>query len=88
MPGQNMLELGLLLNQIESMSEIQYGTILGLPADGSNTHIDYVWASNDPNIADKINTQTLILGFSRFTHKEAAQIGDRIALLNQEAENK
>ena len=86
MPGQNMLELGLLLNQSESMSEIQYGTILGLPADGSNTHVDYVWASNDPNIANKINSQTLVLGSSRFIHEEAALIGDRIALLNREAE--
>ncbi|MGI5174620.1 SpoIIE family protein phosphatase [Treponema sp. OMZ 840] len=86
MPGQNMLELGLLLNQSQSMPEIQYVTILGLPADGRNTNIDYVWASNDPDIEAKIDSKTLILGASRFVHEETVSIGDRISRLNEEAE--
>jgi len=67
MPSQNILELELLLNQTTSMSEIEYATIIGLPADGSNTNMDYVWASNDPDILTKIDSENLINGSSRFT---------------------
>ncbi|WP_428769015.1 SpoIIE family protein phosphatase [Treponema sp. HNW] len=86
LPGQNILELGLLLNQIQSMPEIRYATVLGLKADNSNTNLDYVWASNDPDIAQKIDTENLVLGSSRFIHEETAVFAERIPLLNEEAE--
>ena len=86
LPGQNILELGLLLNQTQSMSEIRYATILGLKADSSNTNLDYVWASTDPDITGKIDTENLVLGTSRFIHNEAAVIAERIPVLNSEAE--
>ena len=86
MPGQNILELGLLLNQTQSMPEIRYATILGLAADNRNTNVDYVWASTDPNIAEKIDSDSLVLGSSRFVHEEIAAIVQRTAKLNEEAE--
>lgn len=86
LPGQNILELGLLLNQTQSMPEIRYATILGLKADNSNTNLDYVWASTDPDIAEKIDTENLVLGTSRFIHDETAAIAERIPILNREAE--
>ena len=87
MPGQNVLELGLLLNQIQSMKEIRYATILGLPADGTNTNVNYVWASNDPDIEKKIDSSTLTLGSSRFTDAGVLPILQKIAELNAEAED-
>ncbi len=67
MPSANLLELGLLLNQTEAMEEVQYATILGLPANNSDTNLDHVWVSNDPNITEKIDSENLILGSSRYT---------------------
>jgi hypothetical protein len=53
LPIQDRIELGLLPDQIASMEEAEYVTITG---EGVNDpeHFDYVWASNDANINEKL----------------------------------
>jgi hypothetical protein len=53
LPSENRLELGLLPDQIRSMEEAQYTTITG-PGVQDKGHFDYVWATNDPSIDEKL----------------------------------
>lgn len=87
MPSQNVLELGFLLNQTNAMPEVDYATILGLPANNRNTHLDVVWASNDPNLSDKIDSKQLVLGTSRYTQSELNDLQSVFDELNQTALN-
>jgi len=59
-------DIGLLPAQMASIPEAMYVTITG---HNPETLIfeDQVWATNDPDIQRKIDTQTLHLGFSRLT---------------------
>jgi hypothetical protein len=62
----NILELGFLPQQAENVSEAQYITITGFSSRNSLTS-DYIWASNDPGIREKIDTAELQEGVSRIT---------------------
>ncbi len=85
MPSANILELGLLLNQTEAMDEVMYATILGMPSDGRDTHLDHVWVSNDPDILSKIDTESLILGSSRYTDSVIDPIIEQAVEINNAA---
>ncbi len=85
MPSANLLELGLLLSQTESMEEVKYATILGLPAGNTDTHLDHVWVSNDPDIATKIDTENLVLGSSRYTESTIEPVLAQIEEINTTA---
>ncbi len=85
MPTSNFLEMGLLLNQIEAMAEVKHATILGLSPDGTSTHLDHVWVSNDPNITDKIDTETLEFGESRYIDEKITPILEKIEGINDTA---
>ena len=85
MPTANFLEMGLLLNQTEAMDEILHATILGLSPDGSSTNLDHVWVSNDPNIVDKIDTETLEFGKSRYTDERILPILETMGEINEKA---
>ncbi len=85
MPSQNVLELSFLPSQTSAIEEAKYATILGFSADGKNTNIDYVWASNDPLITDKIDSETLSFGQSRLSVEEVADICKNALLLNDKA---
>lgn len=85
MPSQNILELSFLPNQSNSMEEALYTTILGLPSSGINTNLDYVWASNDSSITDKIDSAELNYGVSRLTGEDITQIGNLCNQLNDTA---
>ncbi len=87
MPTANLLELGLLLNQTESMDEVQHATILGMSSDGSNTNLDHVWVSNDPDIISKIDTESLVLGSSRYTDTIIEPIIEKAVDVNETAIN-
>ncbi|HPB65904.1 MAG TPA: signal protein, partial [Spirochaetales bacterium] len=63
LPAKNVLELSLLPNQASAISEARYLTITGFGASGA-TNPDVVWASNDPDIASKIDSQALVPGVS------------------------
>ena len=85
MPSQNVLELSFLPSQTSAIEEAKYATILGFSADGKNTNIDYVWASNDPLITDKIDSETLSFGQSRLSEEEVENICKNALLLNDKA---
>jgi serine phosphatase RsbU (regulator of sigma subunit) len=66
LPTGTIIELGLLPAQISAMSEAEYATISGRSQSDIASH-GYVWASNDRNIAGKIDTQDINPGVSRIT---------------------
>ncbi len=57
---QNRIELGLQLEQTRSMEEAIYATITGVGEDHPD-QFDYVWATNDANVAEKIQAQGVSL---------------------------
>ncbi len=66
LPAQNLLELGFLPDQTAAIPEAEYVTITGFGSE-SSVYNDYVWASNDPGILSKINTDSLQYGVSRLS---------------------
>ncbi len=84
LPSQNILELNLITNQIDTLLEAQSITILSYGLKGNDTSIDYVWASNDPLIHEKIDTQELIYGVSKITDKNIINIANDFLSLNEE----
>lgn len=64
LPANNLLELGYLPAQSVSVPEARYITITGY-GEGASTSPDYVWATNDPNILEKIDAAELRPGVSR-----------------------
>ena len=88
LPTQNTLELYLLTEQSDTLPEAQNVTILSFPEDEENKYIDYVWASNDENIVNKIDTLELIQGKSRITSAEIQEIAEKTLKLNQKIKDK
>ncbi|MCK9171388.1 MAG: SpoIIE family protein phosphatase [Treponema sp.] len=85
MPTQNVLELSYLPDQKSALDEAGYATITGYPSNGGNTSLLYVWATNDPDIADKIATPSLAYGLSEITDATVSTIAGRCAELNKQA---
>jgi serine phosphatase RsbU (regulator of sigma subunit) len=79
LPSQNILELGFLPAQKQALPEAGYVTITGF-GDGSAIFDDHVWASNDPDILSKINTEALEPGVSRLHD----QISEKVEALAQQ----
>ena len=66
LPLQSVLDLALLPNQMHAVPEARYITITGHnPA--ATIFDDQVWATNDPDILQKIDTQVFQPGISRIT---------------------
>lgn len=83
LPEQNTLELNLLTEQSNTMLEAKSITILGFPADKNKERtINYVWASNDPNINTKIDTKEIVFGQSRIINPELLEITSETLKLN------
>lgn len=83
----NIVELNYLPQQTNSLKEASYATILGMSADKNNTNLDYVWASNDEDILDKIDTPQWSYGRSRLTEdKRAEQITIKCHELESQAQ--
>ncbi|MDR1239402.1 MAG: SpoIIE family protein phosphatase [Treponema sp.] len=66
LPSGNALELGFLPAQSAAIPEARYVTITGY-STGTTIYNDHVWATNDPDILDKINTAEFQPGVSRLT---------------------
>lgn len=58
-------EIMLLPTQTKFFSEANWATVTGLPADGSNANLDFVWSSNDPDIERKIDAAEFSQGTAR-----------------------
>ena len=66
LPLRSALELGLLPAQMNSVPEARYITITGYNPE-TTVFYDQVWATNDPDILDKIDTAEFQPGVSRIT---------------------
>lgn len=84
LPSQNVLELGFLPDQTDAVPEAVYATISGFGSD-SNIYSDHVWASNDPDLLEKIDTEEFIPGTSRLTDILSGRLPDIAAELDERA---
>ncbi|MDR1179980.1 MAG: SpoIIE family protein phosphatase [Spirochaetales bacterium] len=85
LPTGTVLELIVLPRQISAMSEAEYATITGRSQNDIASY-GYVWASNDPDIASKIDTQDINPGVTRI-HDEISDSADELAAqINEEAQ--
>jgi hypothetical protein len=85
LPSQNLLELSFLPSQIAALAEARYATITGNGTGAAAVGVDFVWATNDPDVASSIDTPTLTYGASRLSRGENAEIDTRVAALDKEA---
>ena len=85
--SSNLLALSDLTEEVESLSDANFATITGNSETVSDTHLDYVWATNDPAIASKIDTQAFAFGTSRLQADYMDEIERKCLTLNERAEN-
>jgi hypothetical protein len=87
LPQENILDLSFVPEQGSSLEESRYVLITGMAsgAAGQSTHLDYVWATNDSNIEEKIDTANLTFGASRNTSAIVSQIAQDCFALNERA---
>lgn len=85
LPDQNILELGALPNQRVAMPEAQFVTITGYGANSTNQY-NYVWASDDPSIQQKIGGQPLNPGVSQIKDNVSPEIPKLQATIDKEGE--
>ena len=84
LPAQNVLELSYLPGQTDSFEEALYATIVGFPADDSSTDLQFVWATNDEHINEKLDSE-LSIGSSRLLGKTMEDIAGRMQQLQKES---
>jgi serine phosphatase RsbU (regulator of sigma subunit) len=84
LPGKNTLELGLIPGQRSAMEDSIFVTITG-GAEGDPDNYNYVWASDDPNIADKIDTAALQIGVSRINDEVLSKARELKEEINRDA---
>lgn len=83
MPTQNVLELSALPEQSSAMSEANFVTITGLASDGGDSsQLDSVWASNDPDLLNKIDTKVFTPGVSKATEQKILSASSACQELN------
>ena len=84
LPLQNSIEMGLLPEQIAAMDEAQYATITA-QGEVDKEKYNYIWGSNDPDIASKILEGEFRLRTSRIKD-EISPLVERLAEeINQRA---
>lgn len=87
MPTQNVLELSALPEQSSAMSEANFVTIAGLSMNGESGEggLEYVWASNDSELSQKIDGDSLNPGLSKIVDQTLLGAADACQDLNKEA---
>ena len=84
LPSANMIELGLLPSQRESMPDARYVTITARNIGNEMGH-DFLWVTDDPNIFSKINRREIVPGRDRVVDSLSAMISDLEIKINGEA---
>jgi len=79
-----VLELIYLTSNSDTIAEARYITITGYGIN--STFTDHVWASNDPDIASKIDTAELLPGVTRLTDALSPFYGEMSMELNVRAQ--
>lgn len=87
LPAENILELSYLPNHSKSLSEVKYATITGISSGGKQINPDFVWATNDDAINEKIDTKEIMFGESRISGDEISSIIEKCVKVNEEAQN-
>jgi serine phosphatase RsbU (regulator of sigma subunit) len=64
LPRKDVLALDSVISQRTAMDDALYATITG-EGENDKENFDYVWATDDPNISNKIEADQLTLGSSR-----------------------
>ncbi len=82
-PANNILELTALPGQKDAMEEVKYVTIIGQKMDSvSAEDLNYIWATNDPDISEKMNAYSLVYGESELTEQKVVSITRELAQLD------
>ena len=88
-PSNNLLELTALPGQKDAMSEVKYITILGQPQNSSSSeNLNYIWATNDPDILNKSDSYSLLYGESKINDEVICKITANLANLDREIAEK
>lgn len=85
LPTQDILQLSYLPDQKEALPEARYATITGMPADGSDTSLDYVWASNDADVTNELTNSGNKFGLFKINNPKVKEILKKVEKLNEEA---
>ncbi len=83
--SSNLLALSDLTEESQALSDAEFAIITGKSSSAQDNNIDYIWASNAPDITQKINTEALILGESRFISEEALAATKNYSILEEMA---
>ena len=84
-PANNLLELTALPAQKNAMSEVKYVTIIGQKLDANSAdNLNYIWATNDPDIGEKTGSYTLIYGESEIKDEVMLELTTKLKTLDQE----
>lgn len=88
-PSNNILELTALPGQKDAMSEVKYITIIGQPQNSSSSeNLNYIWATNDPDILSKADGYSLMYGESILTDETISRISAKLSELDSEIDKK
>ena len=83
-PANNLLELSALPGQKDAMSEVKYVTIIGQQLDSDSAeNLNYIWATNDPDIDVKTESYSLIYGESEIKEKVILDVTDKLKPLDK-----
>lgn len=91
LPTENDLELGALPSQKDALAEAKYVTIIGIKNSsveeerGEGNYIDYIWATNDPDIEMKAldyGQNGIIAGQTRITDPDILAVISKFDNLN------
>ena len=85
LPLQRTLELRLLPTQRTAMTDSTYVTITGEGLQDS-TRFEYVWATDDPDILDKIQDERFTPGISLINDEISMDLDDLARSINEQAE--
>ena len=84
-PANNLLELTALPAQKDAMSEVKYVTIIGQQLDANSAdNLNYIWATNDPDISEKTGSYTLIYGESEIKEKMILEVTAKLKAMDSE----
>ena len=83
-PANNLLELTALPGQKDAMDEVKYVTIIGQQLDSDSAeNLNYIWATNDPDISLKTDSYTLIYGESELKEKVILDVTEKLKTLDK-----
>ena len=83
-PANNLLELSALPGQKDAMSEVKYVTIIGQQLDSDSAeNLNYIWATNDPDIGLKTESYTLVYGESEIKEEVILDVTEKLKSLDK-----